>query len=561
MREPLSYLSQPEVRRNLVSLLKYIALLAGVILFYALVFQALMAREDQDHSLFDGLYWTLVTMSTLGYGDIVFTGDLGRLFSLVVILSGIVMLLIVLPFAFIRHFYMPWIESQISRSAPREIPKWTSGHVVVCCFDPVARELVARLRLMKIPYYLLEPDPAAAAALHGDGVPVVMADPESRGAFETVRVSSARGVFVNAGDAINTNIALTIREIDASVPIIATADDEDSIDILELAGASHVLALKRQLGQHLANRVNAGHAEAHEIGRFRDLVLAEFPVHNMPFVGKTIRETKLRRGIGVNIVGVWELGKFEAAHPDRLLTSSSVPVVLGTESQIAALNELLVIYDTNYNPALVIGGGKVGSAAVRALKKRDVAVHLVERDQDLARRAAGMPDQIFVGDAADRTVLLEAGLAEAPAVILSTNDDSTNIYLAVYCRRLNPELRIISRITHDRNLEAIHRAGADFALSYAALGAEAAFAVVQQRELMLLGAGFELFHVPVPGRIAGKTLAESEIGARTGLNVLAIRNGEVTTANPHASLPLAASAELLMLGTPDQRSEFMRRFR
>jgi voltage-gated potassium channel len=561
MREPLAYLSQPEVRRNLVSLAKYLAFVAGAVVFYALVFQALMAREGQDHSLLDGVYWTLVTMSTLGYGDIVFDSDLGRAFSIVVILSGIVMLLIVLPFAFIRHFYVPWIESQINQSAPREVPRWTSGHVVVCCFDPVARELVARLKLMKIPYYLLEPEPAAAAALHGSEIPVVMGDPESKQAFEAVRVSSARGVFVNAGDPINTNIALTIREIDAEVPIIATADDEDSIDILELAGASHVLPLKRQLGQHLANRVNAGHAEAHEVGRFRDLVLAEFPVHNMPYVGKTIRETKLRRAIGVNIVGVWELGKFEAAHPDRRLTSSSVPVVLGTQAQIEALNELLLIYDTNYSPALVIGGGKVGSAAVRALKKRDVAVHLVERDADLARRAAGMPDRIFVGDAADRTVLLEAGLAEAPAVILSTNDDSTNIYLAVYCRRLNPELRIISRITHDRNLEAIHRAGADFALSYAALGAEAAFAVVQQRELMLLGAGFELFNVPVPGPIAGKTLAESGIGALTGLNVLAIRDGQTTTANPRATSPLPASAELLMLGTPDQRSEFMRRFR
>ena len=47
-----------------------------------------------------------------------------------------------------------------------------------------------------------------------------------------------------------------------------------------------------------------------------------------------------------------------------------------------------------------------------------------------------------------------------------------NIYLAVYCRRLKPDLRIVSRITHERNVEAIHRAGADFVLSYTSLGAE-----------------------------------------------------------------------------------------
>jgi spermidine/putrescine transport system permease protein len=56
-------------------------------------------REGQDHSWLTGVYWTLTVMSTLGFGDITFTSDLGRLFSIVVLLSGIFMLLIVLPFA------------------------------------------------------------------------------------------------------------------------------------------------------------------------------------------------------------------------------------------------------------------------------------------------------------------------------------------------------------------------------------------------------------------------------------------------------------------------------
>ena len=59
-----------------------------------------------------------------------------------------------------------------------------------------------------------------------------------------------------------------------------------------------------------------------------------------------------------------------------------------------------------------------------------------------------------------------------------THDDAMNIDLAVYCRRLNCTSWIVSRITHDRNLEAIHRAGADFVLSYTTLGIEAAMSVV-----------------------------------------------------------------------------------
>ena len=136
-----------------------------------------------------------------------------------------------------------------------------------------------------------------------------------------------------------------------------------------------------------------------------------------------------------------------------------------------------------------------------------------------------------------------------------------NIYLAVYCRRLNPELRVISRITHERNIEAIHRAGADFVLSYASLGAEAVMSLLQRRESVILGEGFDLFYVHVPASLAGQTLTNSHIRARTGLNVLALRQpgGVVVTAT--ASTVLEPDCELVMLGNETQRLDFTKEFR
>ncbi|NIO58377.1 MAG: NAD-binding protein, partial [Acidobacteria bacterium] len=69
--------------------------------------------------------------------------------------------------------------------------------------------------------------------------------------------------------------------------------------------------------------------------------------------------------------------------PDLELSSNSVPVAIGTRQQIDLLDEVLVIYDANPNPVLVIGGGKVGRSAARALKRRQVPVHVVERNRDL----------------------------------------------------------------------------------------------------------------------------------------------------------------------------------
>ena len=147
-----------------------------------------------------------------------------------------------------------------------------------------------------------------------------------------------------------------------------------------------------------------------------------------------------------------------------------------------------------------------------------------------------------------------------PAVILSTNDDSINIYLSIYCRRLNPELRIISRLTSQSNVDAIHRAGSDFVISYSALGAESVLAFVQRRPLIMLGAGVEIIDAPVPGSIAGKRLADSGVGAKTGLNIIAVQRGESVVPNPPANHALPGDGRLLMLGTASQRSEFVRIF-
>jgi Trk K+ transport system NAD-binding subunit len=163
---------------------------------------------------------------------------------------------------------------------------------------------------------------------------------------------------------------------------------------------------------------------------------------------------------------------------------------------------------------------------------------------------------VFVGDAAAREVLHEAGIAEAPSVVLTTHDDATNIYLTVYCRRLAPGLRIVSRIEHPRNVEAIHRAGADFALSYATLGVETVVSLLRGRELLLLGEGVEFYSVPMPRKLVGRTLAEAEVGRRTGLNVVALQqpDGAFALALPDSRLP--ADASLLALGSSEARQRF-----
>src|SRR5574339_756206 len=138
----LAYFNAGEARRNLRLLYRFLLMLIGMVVVYSVLFHFIMASEDQRHSWITGFYWTLTVMSTLGFGDITFEGDLGRIFSIVVLLSGVFFLLIVLPFTFIQFFYAPWLESQMRQRAPRRVPDDASGHVIITSYDPVASSLV-----------------------------------------------------------------------------------------------------------------------------------------------------------------------------------------------------------------------------------------------------------------------------------------------------------------------------------------------------------------------------------------------------------------------------------
>lgn len=557
-----SFMEAPENRRNLAVLFKFLGVLLGIIVVYSLTFHIIMVSvEGKVYSWVTGAYWTLTVMSTLGFGDIVFDSDIGRAFSLLVLISGIVLLLVLLPFTFIRSFYAPWLEAQIRGRAPRRVADNVTGHVVICSYDALAASLVERLVLYNIPYCLIEPDPAEAARKQREGLSVITGDVDSRETYINLRAGNARLILANLGDAVNTNITITAREVAPNVPIVATVETEDSVDVLELSGCNHVLPLHQQLAERLANRINAGHAEVHVIGSIRNLRIAEFAVHNTPFAGHTVREAQLREATGVEIISVWERGKLLPARPDTFLSNSSLLVVAGTEQQILELNLLLVIYDINYNPVLVIGGGKVGRATAMALRRKDVAVHLIERNEALKSRIGEIPSRLFVGDAADRELLMEAGLRNTPAVVLSSSDDAMNIYLAVYCRRLNPEVLILSRITHARNLEAIYRAGADFALSNSSQGVEDIFAQLHARELLVIGEGVELFVVPTPRSLVGRNLGDCAVSERTGLTVVGIQENGAVVTSPPASTSLHKDTELIMLGSTAQRQAFASDFK
>jgi voltage-gated potassium channel len=415
--------------------------LAILVTVYSILFHVLMVVEGQEHSWITGFYWTLTVMSTLGFGDITFTSDVGRAFSIVVLISGMVFLLILLPFTFIEFFYAPWMKAQAEARAPRQLPESVSGHVILTNLDPVSNALMEKLTHYGYPYALLVNDLDEALRLHDMGYQIVLAESERPETYRLVRAERAALVAATGNDLANTNVAFTVREMSESVPIVTTASSEDSLDILRLAGSSYVIQLGEMMGQALARRIIGVDARAHVIGEFGELLVAEATAAGTPLVGRTLAESNLRKHTGLSVIGIWRRGHYEIAHAGSRIDATSVLVLAGSARQLRSYDELFCIYHVSAGSVIIIGGGRVGRAIARALEEHDVPYRVVESNP-----ARILDEATYVeGTAADRDTLQRAGIEQAPAVVITTHDDDMNIYLTIYCRRLRPDIQIISR--------------------------------------------------------------------------------------------------------------------
>ncbi|HEX9940217.1 MAG TPA: NAD-binding protein [Longimicrobium sp.] len=551
-----AYLQMGTARRNLRALRGYVVVMLVMITVYSVAFHLLMAAEGQQHSWLTGFYWTLTVMSTLGFGDITFRSDAGRAFSILVMVSGVVLLLIVLPFAFIQLFFAPWLEARQAARAPRRVPAGASGHVILTHYGPIAISLTQRLAYHGRPYWVIEPDVKAAMDLHDAGVSVVVGDRDKVETYQALRAEHAAMLVATGDDYENTNIVFTAREVAAEVPLVSIVRSADSVDILELAGSSHVLHVPEMLGRALARRTLGGDGRAGIIGQFGELLIAEAPVTGTPLIGKRLADSPLRDATGLTVVGVWERGRFEPPTPDTLMGPSTALVLAGTEEQLERFAELMVIYSVPDAPVLILGGGRVGRAVAAALDEREVPWRIVEQNAAMVRD----PERYVVGSAADRAVLEKAGLAGAAAAVITTSDDAANIYLTLYVRRLNAQIQIVSRANLERNVATLHRAGADFVMSYASMGANAVFNVLEKGDVVMLAEGLDVFRHPVPPALVGRQLVDSAIREETGCSVVAVAAGGSTEVNPPPETRLPRGGELILIGTTDAERRFVQRF-
>ena len=196
----------------------------------------------EGYSLLDGLYMTVTTLTTVGFGEIEPLGPGGRLFTLSLLAVGFTAV-----FTLLAVLTSLVVSGQLGRSLSRRSMRQRidalRGHYVVCAFGRVGRAAVEELLDEGAEVVVVEVDPAREPDLIEAGVLYILDDPTREDVLERAGIERAKGLLCAVdSDASNVYITLLARTRNADLFIIGRASSPESVEALRRAGADRVVS-------------------------------------------------------------------------------------------------------------------------------------------------------------------------------------------------------------------------------------------------------------------------------------------------------------------------------
>ncbi len=238
-------------RSSQTVILRCALLLFAVVMFGTLGFLVI----EPDWDLWESLYFTLITITTVGYGDEGISSN-GKKFAAVLLFFGIgtatYTISVIVNAAVCYQFnWKSKMEKQI---------QLLRGHVVVCGFGRMGRSICQRLNADGMEIVVVERDEPAYRAALDEGYVAVMGDASDDELLIKAGVIHAHGVVcVVNDDAQNTFITLSARQLNNAAFIVSRAEAEESVRKMERAGASLVVSPHLTAGENIATAILRPH--------------------------------------------------------------------------------------------------------------------------------------------------------------------------------------------------------------------------------------------------------------------------------------------------------------
>ncbi|MFV0237122.1 MAG: potassium channel family protein [Flavobacteriales bacterium] len=305
-----------------------------------------------DYSFVDALYMTVITVTTVGFGEIHPLTEEGRIFTMFLVLTSLG--LVAYSASTIGKALLDGdLMKKYKENRMNKQLKMLKNHTIICGFGRNGRQAARKLKSSNHPFLVIEKDKERIIADHNDVVSTVIeGDAIQDHILKKAMIKEADSLIATLpSDADNLFIVLTAKQLNPKVKVISRASSHQSVKKLKIAGADHVIMPDKIGGEHMASLiVTPGvlefldnlSVEGSYQNNIVEVYAEDFPKE---FLGKSILDLDLRKKSGVSVIGYKTPQGEYFVNPDvttQVVEKSSF-IILGQPGQITALKEVFSI--------------------------------------------------------------------------------------------------------------------------------------------------------------------------------------------------------------------------
>ena len=321
---------QQRLRRGIIILVSIIA--AGTI-GYMLI---------EGWSLSDAIYMTMITITTVGYGEVHPLTTGGRIFSIFLIVGGVSGALFVLS-AFVEYVVEGRLRATIGRRQMKVKLAKLKDHFILCGYGRVGEEIAHTFTEEGVPFVIVDSRPEKIALAEEQGYLCLPGDATNDKLLIEAGIERTRGLVAAVGsDVDNTYITLSARGLRPDLFIEARASSEETETKLKRAGADRVVSPNsigaRRMAMLALRPTVVDFIDTVTYGRGRELEMENVAVgSDSPLVGQTVEA--IRNQTKAAILAISKKGGKPSANPpgDRVIEVGDRLIIIGTKEQLKAL--------------------------------------------------------------------------------------------------------------------------------------------------------------------------------------------------------------------------------
>lgn len=316
------------------------------LLMVVLAFGIVGFRVFSNYGWIDAIYMTVITITTVGFGEVNPLDQDAKVFTIFLILISLVVVGYAL--SIITEYILS--KNNVEELKHKKMQKLIDSfknHVIICGYGRNGKQAARKLAAHKRQFVIIEKDKNVIQRLEMDNVPYVVGNANDDEILLQAGVDRA-SCFISAmpNDADNLFVVLSTRQMNKNINIISRASQESSYEKLKFAGANNVILPDKIGGDHMASLVVVpGLMEFLDnlsiVGK-SNINIEEVAVEKLYNTNeiRTIKDLDLRRKTGCTVIGYKDENGEYIVNPEaelRLVPNSKI-IVLGRPEQIEVLN-------------------------------------------------------------------------------------------------------------------------------------------------------------------------------------------------------------------------------